>query len=252
MGARGTDRRDPVWADLQNGRLLVRYFLSASFRYSATVACLRYPPGPLLLPIVEEPSIAHGIDRCLAFDHPGEGSRQGARTGGGVHPPGRKGPLSGMLECQEKVMDSHSTKNSALVKEYRQDHRCLEPEYMVRVHAGVMQEGKAAELYLDGGFSLSTGATQRLPESSGCSVQRPGKASWTAQDGLPALAPGGAMREFWRWQISLRRKDPLGIEVAIAFIAHQLVEWLNLDSLVVGVSMGFEGDAILDKLILAG
>jgi V/A-type H+-transporting ATPase subunit C len=60
------------------------------------------------------------------------------------------------------------------------------------------------------------------------------------------------MREFWRWQISLRRKDPLGIEVAIAFIAHQLVEWRNLDSLVVGVSMGFEGDAILEKLILAG
>jgi hypothetical protein len=44
----------------------------------------------------------------------------------------------------------------------------------------------------------------------------------------------------------------LGIEVSIAFIAHQLVEWQNLNALVVGVDMGLEVGSIMGKMVLPG
>jgi V/A-type H+-transporting ATPase subunit C len=66
------------------------------------------------------------------------------------------------------------------------------------------------------------------------------------------MMPAKAGRLFWLWHISQRRKDPLGIEVSIAFIAHQLVEWQNLNALVVGVDMGLEVGSIMGKMVLPG
>ncbi len=59
-----------------------------------------------------------------------------------------------------------------------------------------------------------------------------------------------AARSFWLWQISMKRKDPLGIEVAVGFCALQLVEWLNLNALVVGIDMGLSVDSIMNKMII--
>ena len=245
-------------ADLQNGRLLVRYFfIGIPYEMQPRWHAYGTLPVRFFAQLWKSPSVAHGIDKCLAFDHPL--ARALARAleqvvKGSSLPASERALLSGMLVCQERVLDSHRTKNSALVKEYLA--RTIDVwnlNIWSRVFSGVMQKEKAAELYLKGGFSLSPERLQGSPEPAGLLDSTPWENILDRSKGGPAeIAPGGAMREFWRWQISLRRKDPLGIEVAISFIAHQLVEWRNLDSLVVGVSMGFEGDAILEKLILAG
>ena len=58
------------------------------------------------------------------------------------------------------------------------------------------------------------------------------------------------IREFLFWQIYQRRKDLMGIGVAIAYIAMQLVEWQNLNTISVGLQIGMPSDQILSRLIL--
>ena len=58
------------------------------------------------------------------------------------------------------------------------------------------------------------------------------------------------IREFLFWQIYQRRKDLMGIGVAIAYIAMQLVEWQNLNTISVGLQIGMSSDQILSRLIL--
>jgi V/A-type H+-transporting ATPase subunit C len=245
-------------ADLQNGRLLVRYlFIGIPYEMQPRWHAYGTLPVKFLAQLWTSRSIAHGIDRCLAFDHPlsralAKALDQVAK--GSSLPTCERVLLSGMLGYQEEVLGRYKTKDSSLVRELLA--RTLDVwnlNIWSRVFAGVLQKEKAAEFYLEGGYSLSIEKLLGSSEPAELLASTPWeKALERTRDGPPIMAPGGAMREFWRWQISQRRKDPLGIEVALAFIAHQLVEWQNLDSLVVGVSMGFEGDAILDKLILAG
>jgi V/A-type H+-transporting ATPase subunit C len=55
--------------------------------------------------------------------------------------------------------------------------------------------------------------------------------------------------EFWRWQVKQLRKDPLGIEVAMAFRMWQIVEWQILTALAVGLSLGLRPEQITQSLI---
>lgn len=247
-------------ADLQNGRLLVRYFF-IGIHYEMQPRWHAYGTLPVkfLARLWTSRSIAHGIDRCLAFDHPL--SKALARAldqvaKGSSLPACERVLLSEMLGYQEEVLGHYRTKDAALVRELlARTVDVWNLNIWSRVFAGVLQKEKAAEFYLEGGFSLPIEKLLRSSEPAELLASTPWeKALERSQGGGGPLvmAPGGVMGELWRWQISQRRKDPLGIEVALAFIAHQLVEWQNLDSLVVGVSMGFEGDAILNKLILAG
>jgi len=55
--------------------------------------------------------------------------------------------------------------------------------------------------------------------------------------------------EFWTWQVSLFRKDPLGFEVPFGYIAKVLVEWSNLNIIAVGIAFGSHPKKITDRLI---
>ena len=56
-------------------------------------------------------------------------------------------------------------------------------------------------------------------------------------------------REFWRWQISLFRKDPLGFEVPFGYIAKALAEWSNLNIIAIGTAFRLNPDKIIGRLI---
>jgi V/A-type H+-transporting ATPase subunit C len=49
--------------------------------------------------------------------------------------------------------------------------------------------------------------------------------------------------------MGLMRKNPLGIEVAIGYVARQITEWQNLNTIVVGAALGLSPDGIFERLI---
>lgn len=57
---------------------------------------------------------------------------------------------------------------------------------------------------------------------------------------------------FWKWQLGLFRKDPLSIGVALGFIAMQIIEWNNLNTIAVGQAIGLTGSGLVQRLIPLG
>lgn len=66
---------------------------------------------------------------------------------------------------------------------------------------------------------------------------------------LPQELQWHIQREFWTWQIALFRKDPLGFEVPLGYMAKALVEWSNLNIIAVGTAFGLSSEKIVDRLI---
>lgn len=56
-------------------------------------------------------------------------------------------------------------------------------------------------------------------------------------------------KEFWIWQVSLFRRDPLGFEVPFGYIAKALAEWSNLNMIAIGIAFGLHPDEIIGRLI---
>ncbi|MBN1332408.1 MAG: V-type ATPase subunit [Synergistales bacterium] len=53
----------------------------------------------------------------------------------------------------------------------------------------------------------------------------------------------------WTWQRKYFRKDPLGIAVAIGYVAKELIEWENLNLISVGLAVGMKEREIFERLI---
>ena len=53
----------------------------------------------------------------------------------------------------------------------------------------------------------------------------------------------------WTWQRKFFRRDPLGIAVAIGYVAKELIEWENLNLISVGLAVGMEDKEIEQRLI---
>jgi V/A-type H+-transporting ATPase subunit C len=73
---------------------------------------------------------------------------------------------------------------------------------------------------------------------------------------IESVSPQDFQRElqihFWKWQLGLFRKDPLSIGVALGFIAMQIVEWNNLNTIAVGQTIGLSGPGLIQRLIPLG
>lgn len=73
---------------------------------------------------------------------------------------------------------------------------------------------------------------------------------------IESVSPQDFQRElqvhFWKWQLGLFRRDPLSIGVALGFIAMQIIEWNNLNTISVGQTLGLSGAALIQRLIPLG
>lgn len=73
---------------------------------------------------------------------------------------------------------------------------------------------------------------------------------------LDRTSPRVLQREFnfafWRWQTSLYRRDLLGFEVAVSYLARLLLEWQNFNILAVGLALGHNPEGIASRLIDVG
>jgi V/A-type H+-transporting ATPase subunit C len=245
-------------ADLHNGRLLLRYFFTGAV-YEGNPVWHGYGslPVPFFRQLWKSHSLSHAIDKCLSSEHPLSSALAAGCSHlrkGSTLPASERVFLSEVLSSLEEILNRHRNKNGNLVRELL--GRSIDIWNMniwSRVAADTIDREKAFGLFIEGGFSLPL---ERLRGSNNVS-QLLGATVWESlipkDSGSPlVMMPGKAGRLFWLWQISQRRKDPLGIEVSIAFIAHQLVEWQNLNALVVGVDMGLEVGSIMGKMVLPG
>ncbi|NLI96582.1 MAG: V-type ATPase subunit [Synergistaceae bacterium] len=70
---------------------------------------------------------------------------------------------------------------------------------------------------------------------------------------LETVSPRVLQREFnsafWRWQSFLYRRNLLGFEVAVSYLARLLLEWQNINILAVGLALGHSPDGIAGRLI---
>ncbi len=57
-------------------------------------------------------------------------------------------------------------------------------------------------------------------------------------------------RSFLRWQASFLRRNPLGIEVAMGYIARQVAEWDNLNYIVTGLALNYPAEKIRSRLLI--
>ena len=243
-------------ADIHNARLLLRFFFTG-FPHNDNPMWHGYGTLPVSFyrQLWNTRSISHVIDRCLAFSHPLARSIANAfsELGKGVALPGSERVLLiGILAYVEEVLDNHRSKNSIVAREFL--GRSIDVWNMniwSRVVSGILQKEKGSVQYIDKGAFIPL---NKLNNSTDLE-QLLGGTPW--EDVLfdphsksVTLIASRAARSFWLWQMSKKRKDPLGIEVAIGFCAQQLVEWQNLNALVVGIDMGLPVDSIMKKMII--
>lgn len=69
------------------------------------------------------------------------------------------------------------------------------------------------------------------------------------ETGSPLALQGECNIAFWRWQSFLYRRDLLGCEVAISYLARLLLEWQNLNILAVGLALGHPATEISRRII---
>ena len=69
------------------------------------------------------------------------------------------------------------------------------------------------------------------------------------ETGSPLALQGEFNIAFWKWQSFLYRRDLLGCEVAISYLARLLLEWQNLNILAVGLALGHSSSEISRRII---
>jgi V/A-type H+-transporting ATPase subunit C len=69
------------------------------------------------------------------------------------------------------------------------------------------------------------------------------------QAGSATSLQGELNRAFWKWQSFLYRRNLLGFEVAVSFLARLLMEWQNLNILAVGLALGHPGKEISRRIV---
>ncbi|HDQ93657.1 MAG TPA: hypothetical protein ENN89_05980 [Synergistetes bacterium] len=245
-------------ADLHNCRLLLRFFFTGAV---AGESPLWHGYGTLPVSFFERlwksRSIAHVIDKCLAFPHPLSKSLGKAcselRKGSSL-PVSERVLLVEVVDYFRQIIVKHRTKNGDVVDEFL--GRTIDIwniNIWSRKVSGTMEPGKTSGQFIPGGRFLSI---EMLAVSSGPEElfrSTPWESMLSGARGKSVgFVLSRATRIFWNWQMSLRRIDPLGIEVAVAFIARQLVEWHNLNALVVGVDMGLSVESIMGKMVIQG
>ncbi len=194
------------------------------------------------------------IEKALFFGHPfavhlAHACRELKNSGQLVFAERRL--LGEILEHCFGILKAHKGKNAGLVKEFL--GRMIDIWNVNIFSRRKRKGGEGDELdtpFLEGGACLSV---ERLSESRNIRellLETPWqRAVGRVFDGGPQVPLQSVMsKDFALWQMKLYRRDPLGIEVAISYIAHQLTEWQNMNILAAGLELGFEAGDIVSRL----
>lgn len=194
------------------------------------------------------------IDKSLFFGHPfavnlAHSCRELRNSGQLVFAERRL--LGEILQHCFGILKAHKGKNASLVREYL--GRMID---IWNVNIFSRRERRAGDAkepdkpFLEGGAYL---AEQRLTESRNIRellLETPWqRATGRVSEEGPQIPLQSVMStDFSVWQMKLYRHDPLGIEVAISYVARQITEWQNMNILAAGLELGFEPEEIVSKL----
>lgn len=197
------------------------------------------------------------IERALLFGHPlavqlAHSCRELKNSGNLLFAERRL--LGEILQYCFGILKAHKGKNADLMREYL--GRMID---IWNVNIFSRRENKAEdtlkldEPFLEGGAYLSRRRLQESRNLRELLIETPWqKAITRLSDEGPAIPLQSVMSsDFTLWQLKLYRHDPLGIEVAISYVARQITEWQDLNVLVAGLELGFEPEEIVSRLTFA-
>jgi V/A-type H+-transporting ATPase subunit C len=243
-------------ADLHNGRLLLRSF--AVPRRDALLQPLWHEygsmSGDLYHELWESASLLELCERCRAVVHPFAGAiGEAAAALARGHPLvlAERRFLLGILEALRSEMSSFTSSNGTRVREYL--GRLIDLWNIgiwLRHHTGYEETPHQESEYVPEGYSLSPRRLV-LARSLAEVVHGTTWRSWVRNiaETTPSEFQRALHGAFLQWQIGLMRKNPLGIEVAISYVARQITEWQNLNTIVVGAALGLSPEGIFERLI---
>lgn len=120
----------------------------------------------------------------------------------------------------------------------------------LKLRYGYPLPGKEGSLYIPGGKCLD----QNRLSSAKVLPDLVKGTSWTGiirtiEEQRPQDFQRSISIYMWTWQKKFFRKDPLGIAVAIGYVAKELIEWENLNLISVGIAVGMNEQEIFERLI---
>jgi V/A-type H+-transporting ATPase subunit C len=159
--------------------------------------------------------------------------------------------LLGILGALWSELSSFSSSNGARVREYL--GRLIDLWNIgiwLRHHTGYEETPHQESEYVPGGYSLSP---HHLVLARSLAEVVHGTTWRSLMRNIAETTPSEFQRAlhgaFLQWQMGLMRKNPLGIDVAIGYVARQITEWQNLNTIVVGVALGLSPEGIFERLI---
>ncbi|MDY3868679.1 MAG: V-type ATPase subunit, partial [Pyramidobacter sp.] len=153
--------------------------------------------------------------------------------------------LDGVFQWARRLLEPVRGEDAALVERWLS---LLTDLWNVRIwlHSQMNAVSQENMCYLDGG-TLSENvllSSKRLDVLLRGSFWE-GKSLQNAQDGSLLSME----RSFLRWQLALRRQNPLGVEVVISYMAQQFCEWRNMSAVLVGILCNLDSSLVRAVLL---
>ncbi len=242
-------------SDLHNCRVLLRAFAVPGKRASEPLwHSYGILPVSFFSTLWKTSKLLDASERALSYGHPlaailGSALSEMERGGGQVM--AEKFLLRRMVSFFQEEVGMIGGSNGRILKEYLGLLIDLwNLGVWLRYRSGYVSQGMPGEKYLQGGAGL---AVERLEKVRALRELVHGTFWGRVVRNIESLSPQDFQRDlqvhFWKWQLGLFRKDPLSIGVPLGFIAMQIIEWNNLNTLSVGHSIGLTGSALIDRLI---
>lgn len=244
--------------DLHNCRILLRAFTGSGKRGREPLW-----HGYGILPVSffstlwKTSLLVDASERALSFGHPLAdilGSSLGEIRKGGEHVMAEQFLLRRMVGYFREQLTGIRGNNGVILREYL--GRLIDLWNLgvwLRRRAGYRPMGQPGRNFLNTGAWLTV---DRLEKVQVIRELVHGTPWGRVVRNIDSVSPPDFQRDlqihFWKWQLELFRKDPLCIGVALGFIAMQIVEWNNLNTIAVGQAIGIAGPGLVKRLIPLG
>jgi V/A-type H+-transporting ATPase subunit C len=243
-------------ADIYNCRYILRACRTETFGSAEEPFWHGYGtlPGTFFEDLWASRDVDEIIEKALFYGHPfavhlAHACRELKNSGQLVFAERRL--LGEILQHCFGILKAHRGKNADIVREYL--GRMVDIWNVNIFSRRKRDEGEGIEFdkpFLEGGTWLSV---QRLSEARNLRellFETPWQGAVGHVSGERVQVPLQSVMStsFAIWQMKLYRHDPLGIEVAISYVARQLTEWQNMNILAAGLELGFESQEIVSRL----
>lgn len=243
-------------ADLNNARLVLRAFFTGTFGKKEPLwQDFGAIPMNFFSSLWSDKSSAEKvIEKCYSNGHPIALSlalsMKEYQQGFDLHHAERT-LLSSYIDFLKDQLKGKHSPSSKVVEDYLGMNIDLwNIGIWLRANNPELKKGRTEPDYIPGGLCFDI---PRLKESRIAGVLLRGTLWAGALSYMNKDRTGNIQRamqiQLLNWQKKLYRTNPLGIEVALGYVAMYLIEWENLNLLAVGLASGMDPDSLLNRII---